>query len=168
MSLFENVLGVKHDGVDSRHLLKDHQHEANGQRLVDAWVRQVRQLKTGALVGRRQQRQWSTTAASSPSLRLLAEHSPVHHRRLRCGHTRTRWARRVLAGSAGPPRPLASCHWTAGSVASPAWSTCRPWAAWAGWSSRSPASASPGKVLRGTLQTLFSVNFDLAILSVTS
>lgn len=54
MSLFENVLSVKHDGVDSRHLLKHHQHGANRQGLVDAGVHQVRQLETGALEGGRQ------------------------------------------------------------------------------------------------------------------
>lgn len=54
MSLLENVLGVKHDGVDSCHLLKNHQHEANGQGLVYAAVHQVGQLETGALAGGRQ------------------------------------------------------------------------------------------------------------------
>lgn len=49
MSLLENVLGVKHDGVDSCHLLKNHQHYANGQGLVDATVHQVGQLEIGAL-----------------------------------------------------------------------------------------------------------------------
>lgn len=49
MSLLKNVLGVKHDGVDSRHLLKKHQHEADHQRLVDTGILQVGQLETGTL-----------------------------------------------------------------------------------------------------------------------
>lgn len=46
MCLFKNVLSVEHDGVDPRHLLKDHQHDANDQRFVDSRVLQVRQPET--------------------------------------------------------------------------------------------------------------------------
>lgn len=63
MSLLENVLGIKHDGVDSSHLLKNHQHEANEQGLVDAGVHQVGQPETGALAGGRQAgRRFNTSA----------------------------------------------------------------------------------------------------------
>lgn len=41
MCLFKNVLGVEHDGVDARHLLKYHQHDADYQRLVDTRVLQI-------------------------------------------------------------------------------------------------------------------------------
>lgn len=41
MGLFENVLGVEHDVVDARHLLKHHQHDADQERFVHARVLQI-------------------------------------------------------------------------------------------------------------------------------
>lgn len=76
MSLLKNVLGVKHDGVDSRHLLKNHQHDANGQRLVDAAVHQVRQLESGALAAGRQA---ITHRSVSVSETAFSDHSNTHH-----------------------------------------------------------------------------------------
>lgn len=49
MCLFKYVLSVEHDGIDPRHLLKYHQHDADHQRLVDTRVLQVGHLETGAL-----------------------------------------------------------------------------------------------------------------------
>lgn len=76
MSLFEDVLSVEHDGVDSSHLLKNHQREANSQGLVDAGVGQVRQLETGALAG-------GQAGDKAPQHFILGDpvswESPTHH-----------------------------------------------------------------------------------------
>lgn len=49
MCLFKYVLSVEHDSIDPCHLLKDHQHDADHQRLVDTRVLQVRHLETRTL-----------------------------------------------------------------------------------------------------------------------
>lgn len=52
MCLFKYILSIEHDGVDPAHLLEDHQHDANHQRLVDTRILQVRQLEFRALGGK--------------------------------------------------------------------------------------------------------------------
>lgn len=167
MRLFKYGLSVEHDSIDPRHLLEYHQHDADHQRLVDARVLQVGHLEARALTGntgetlsvthfvvqQRWHQHWGGRRsccgrkAASPPSRPIVD-SPAPRRRPRCGRTPIPRGHRVPAGSAAPPRPLASCPGTAGTGASPAWSTCRPSAAWVGWSCRSPASASPGRDLR--------------------
>lgn len=53
MCLFKYGLSVEHDGIDPRHLLEDHQHDTDHQRLVDTRVLQVGHLETRALRGNR-------------------------------------------------------------------------------------------------------------------
>lgn len=52
MCLFKYILSIEHDGVDPAHLLEDHEHDANHQRLVDTRILQVRQLEFRALGGK--------------------------------------------------------------------------------------------------------------------
>ncbi len=49
MCLFKYGLSVEHDSIDPRHLLKQHQHDADYQRLVDTRVLQVGHPETGVL-----------------------------------------------------------------------------------------------------------------------
>ena len=54
MCLFKYVLSVEHDSIDPRHLLKNHQHETDHQRLVDTRIFQIGHVETGALRENRQ------------------------------------------------------------------------------------------------------------------
>lgn len=62
MCLFKYGLSIEHDSIDPCHLLQEHQHEADHQRLVDARILQVGKLKTGTLrkktTTERQYRKW--------------------------------------------------------------------------------------------------------------
>lgn len=49
MCLFKNVLGVEHDVIDARHLLKYHQHDADDQWFVHTGVLQIWQVEAGSL-----------------------------------------------------------------------------------------------------------------------
>lgn len=77
MCLFKYVLSIEHDGVDPTHLLEDHQHDADQQRLVDTRVLQVRQLEFRTLRGR--QNNPDHQAEVPTSAVRWALRSPAHH-----------------------------------------------------------------------------------------